>query len=211
MNALKVLIADDHGVVRDGLRMLIEGQPDMSVVAEVRNAFDVVDRATESGCNVVLLDISMPGQSLDQIPLLKESCPAARILVLTMHDSAEYRRRATDAGAAGYVLKRSAGSTLLSAIRGEDMPPPTQDIVPAVPPAPSGPEHTLSPREAEVLRLVSAGFTNQETADQLGLSIKTVEGYRARVRRKLGARSRVDLVRHAIRLGLLDPASTPQA
>ncbi len=204
MTPLKIVIADDHGVVRDGLKMLLDGQPDMAVVGEVDNAYDVVARAEETGCDVVLLDISMPGESLEQIPVVHERCPNARVLVLTMHDNAEHRRRARRAGAAGYVVKRSASSDLLTAIRGPNAAvAPTPPMGSAAIPKP--PATPLSPREREVLRMISGGFTNQEAADHLGVSIKTVEGYRARVRKKLKAKSRVDLVRCAIELGLLDP------
>ncbi|MFT7621020.1 MAG: two-component system response regulator NreC [Myxococcota bacterium] len=215
MSRIRVLIADDHGIMRDGLRTLIDSQPDLQVVGEVDRADVVCDAAVELAADLVVLDLTMPGGGgLSALPNLQRLRPRPRVLVLTMHDRTAYLRQALEAGADGYVVKAAAGSVLLDAIRtvagGErfihaSLPEGGVDEVLAAADA-DGVTDTvaLSPREQEVLEFVAAGYTNREAADKLGLSVKTVEGYRARLARKLGARSRVDLVRFAIMRGLLD-------
>ena len=214
--AIRVLIADDHGIMRDGLRTLIDSQPDLVVVGEVDNADDVKPMADSETADVVLLDISMPGGGLNALERLRQHGSAPRVLMLTMHDRTAYLRQALDAGADGYVVKRAAGTVLLDAIRTvaeggryvhASLPEGGLDEVlaqPRTPPADAAAGPTLSPREREVLRFVAAGYTNREAADKLGLSVKTVEGYRARLAKKVGARSRVDLVRFALEQGLVD-------
>lgn len=213
-DATRVMIADDHGVMRDGLRALINGQADMTVVAEVDNATDVIPAALEAEPDILLLDISMPGGGgLPVIGELRKTGCKARVVVLTMHEQPAYLRRALAAGASGYIAKRVASTQLLNAIRavasgdtqidesllGE---PGSGDIPIEEPPLKAS--SALSGREQEVLRHVASGYTNQETADKLGLSVKTVEGYRSRMSRKIGARGRADLVRYALQSGLLE-------
>jgi DNA-binding NarL/FixJ family response regulator len=208
--SISVLLIEDHGVMRDGLRMLIDGQSDMKVVGELADGHDAVKRIRASRCDVVLLDLSLPGR--DGIAVLKDlekegSRPP--VVVLTMHDETRQARRALDAGAAGYLVKAAAASQVLDAIRtayagGKFVDIDLADPVDAKPARVGAPHDTLSPRELEVLRYVSAGHTNRETAERLGLSVKTVEGYRRRLARKLEAHNRADLVRAALTMGLLD-------
>lgn len=217
---IRLLIVDDHAVLRAGLRMLLDVQPDMTVVAEADTGEDAVAQARQQRPDVILLDLSMPGMGgLEAIRRLREVDPSMRILVLTMHDDEGYLRRALEAGSAGYVLKRAADAELVSAIRavagggtylhrehvavllqgtgetGEDVVDAQREVYEA-----------LSARERQVLQLVALGHTNQQVADSLCLSIKTVETYRGRLMRKLGLATRAALVRYALDQGLLaDP------
>ncbi len=217
---IRLLIVDDHAVLRAGLRMLLDVQPDMTVVAEADTGEDAVAQARQQRPDVILLDLSMPGMGgLEAIRRLREVDPSMRILVLTMHDDEGYLRRALEAGSAGYVLKRAADAELVSAIRavagggtylhrehvavllqgtgetGEDVVDAQREVCEA-----------LSARERQVLQLVALGHTNQQVADSLCLSIKTVETYRGRLMRKLGLATRAALVRYALDQGLLaDP------
>ncbi len=211
---IRVVLADDHGVLRDGIRILVESQDDMAVVAEVERADEVVSAVREAAPGVLVLDLSMPGGGgLGAMEALSRADLAVNTLVLTMHEEPAYVQRALDAGALGYVGKRVVGTQLLDAIRAVAEGRSHVDAAllqaleksKATDDPDNQPLGALSPREQEVLRYVANGFTNQETADALSLSVKTVEGYRARLMRKLGARGRVDLVRHAVRFGLIDP------
>jgi two-component system response regulator NreC len=213
---IKLLIADDHAVLRAGLRMLLEAQSDMTVVGEAATGEEAVALVEDLRPDIVLLDLSMPGSGgLDVIRRIKVIHPEAAVLVLTMHDDASYLRRALEAGSAGYVLKRAADSDLVTAIRAvsrggsylhqEHVAFLLQDKPPEPEPASDQAYESLSPRERQVVRLVALGHTNQETADMLFLSVKTVESYRARLRAKLGLASRAALVRYALQNGLLDP------
>jgi two-component system response regulator NreC len=205
------MLVEDHGVMRDGLRILIESQKDMAVVGEVADGTSAVREICASDCDVVLLDLSLPG--LDGISVLRElkrELKCARVVVLTMHDQRSYARRALDAGAAGYVVKAAASCRVIAAIRAVhegqtfvdvdlgDQAEGENELMPSAAMVAS-----LSPRELEVLGFVAAGHTNRETSEKLELSEKTVEGYRRRLARKLDARSRADLVRVALRMGLL--------
>ena len=215
---MRVLIADDHGIMRDGLRMLIGSQSDMSVVGEVESADKVVELVERTSCDVVVLDLSMPGGGgMAVISELKRATPNAHVVVLTMHEQVGYVRRAMNAGAMGYIGKRVVGTHLLTAIRSAHAG--ERYIDPALEHAlksedqregARGPDSKrelldkLSGREMEVLYFVAKGWTNQETANRFGLSVKTVEGYRSRIKRKLGLRGRAELVRFAMSVGLLD-------
>jgi two-component system response regulator NreC len=218
MVMIRVLVADDHAVVRAGLRMLIGSQPDMEVVGEAADGADAVVKTGAAKPDVVVLDLSMPGpRSTQTIERLLRLVPCPRVLVLTMHDDPAYFRSAFLAGATGFVVKNAADVELLTAIRvvhrgrtfvdltssqhlvqGRSATPATRD-----PPA-SSRRKLLSRREAEVLRLLAQGHTHQEVADQLALSIKTVETYRKRLHEKLGLKSRAQLFRFAFESGLLD-------
>ena len=204
--SIGVVIADDHGVLRDGIRGLVQSQPDMRVLAEVDRADAVLDAAR--GADVVLLDLTMPGGGgLSVLPELVKSS-GARILVLSMHEESGYVDRAMEAGAHGYVAKSAAADQLIDAIRAtyNGEVPVLVSVVEAddEPSQVSSMLGQLSRREREVLKHIAQGYTNQQTADRLDLSIKTVEGYRARLARKLDARDRVDLVKVALASGLLD-------
>ncbi len=218
MAPIRILIADDHAVLRTGLRMLLEAQPDMEVVGEAADGATALHEARAHRPDVILLDISMPGmKDLWALQRLRETLPQCRPLILTMHDDEGYLRQAFREGARGYVLKQAADVELLSAIRavyrGDLYIHPTMaravleealDLqVRASSGAAVNPD-ILSPREREVLRLLALGYTNRQIAEQLTLSVKTVETYRARIKEKLGLRTRAALVRYALRAGLLE-------
>jgi two-component system, NarL family, response regulator NreC len=214
MSQIRMLIADDHLVLRAGLRMLLDAQPDILVVGEAANGGEVLELAASLQPDLILLDLSMPGLGgLEALPLLRKQHPGAKILMLTMYDDESYLRQALRDGAAGYVLKKAADSELLSAIRAvmrgelyvhasltrtllEDLLPPTTDNH-------ANPWDTLSDREREVLLLVARGYTSAKIAERLSLSPKTVETYRARGIEKLGLRSRAALVQFALAHNLL--------
>jgi DNA-binding NarL/FixJ family response regulator len=196
--------------------MLINAQPDLEVVAEAATGEEALRLAREAKPDVVLMDLSMPGAGgIDATAEIRRACPATRVLVLTMHDDPAYLRSVLAAGASGYLLKRAADTELLSAIRithrrGTFLDPSLAGAVVEEafgrrtrPGKGDRPGDTLSDREREVLRLVAEGHTNQQVADRLKLSIKTVETYRARLMEKLGLRSRADLVRYALSTGIL--------
>jgi two-component system response regulator NreC len=194
--------------------MLIDAQPDMEVVGEAADA-DGADRSTVlARPDVALVDLSMPGGGIKAIERIRARGAATRVLVLTMHDVPAYLRAAVTAGAAGYVLKSAADSDLLAAIRAVHrghtvLEPSLAALVvhgSGRKAAPGAGSPGLSAREREVLDLVAQGYTNQQIADRLGLSVKTVETYRARLVEKLGLRSRAELVRYAMDSGVLGRA-----
>ena len=214
---IRLLIVDDHAVLRSGLRVLLNAQPDMEVVGEASDGAEAVAEALRLRPTVVLMDVAMSGESgLDATARIKQAAPEVKVLVLSMYDDESYLRRALEAGASGYALKRAADTDLLSAIRAVARdevylhPALTRVLVgdllkrdPRTPP-PSRPDTPhLSERELEVLRLVALGHTNQEIADSLYLSVKTVESYKGRLMEKLGLRGRASLVRYAVEAGLL--------
>jgi two-component system response regulator NreC len=213
VSTITILLADDHAVLRAGLRLLINAQADMQVVGEAADGREALDQAARLQPDLVLLDLSMPAASgLEILPAMRRAAPGARVLVLTMHDDESHLRHALRAGAAGYVLKKAADSELLSAIRtvmrGEVYVHPalTRALVsPLLPPAmlPADPWADLSEREQAVLILVARGYTAAEIAERLSLSPKTVETYRARGLEKLGLRSRAALVQFALAHNLL--------
>ena len=217
METIRLLIVDDHAVLRSGLQVLLNGQPDMEVVGEASDGAEAVDAALRLRPNVVLMDVAMTGESgLEATARIKQQAPDVKVLVLSMYDDESYLRRALEVGASGYALKRAADTDLLSAIRAVARdevylhPALTRVLVsdllkrdPLSPP-PSRPDAPhLSEREVEVLRLVALGHTNQEIADSLYLSVKTVESYKGRLMEKLGLRGRAALVRYAVEAGLL--------
>jgi len=216
MAKLKVLIADDHSVLRAGLRMLIDAQPDMEVVGEAADGGDAVAKAVVTEPDVVLMDLTMPGLNGIQATVqLRSTMPETRILILTMHHDAAYERSAAAAGASGHVVKDATPERLLAAIRsvhrGEvvfDMHNVVHDIVDAATRSKASRQAALSPREQQVLRFVALGYTNQQIADHVALSVKTVETYRARVAEKLGLRTRADFV-SAARLLSTSAAADP--
>jgi DNA-binding NarL/FixJ family response regulator len=219
---IRVLIADDHAVLRAGLKLLINAQSDMEVAGEAADGPETVSQARHLDSDVVLLDLSMPGApGTEIIERLVRLDPRPRILVLTGHDDPAYSRSALQAGASGYLVKRAAAVELLTAIRAVhqgrtfvDLTRPAnqrggRDVGSVSPDAPAGGQsRPLSRRQAEVLRLLAQGHTNQEAADHLGVSVKTIETYRKRLRDKLGLKTRAQLFRFAVEAGLLegDPA-----
>jgi len=218
MAKIRVLLADDHAVLRAGLKLLINAQPDLEVVAEAATGPEVIQHAQAAVPHVVLLDLSMPGPgSTKTIEQLSVAVPSARVLVLTMHDDPGYMRAALQAGASGYVVKKAADVDLLTAIRAVhngrtfvDLTRPddagrTPEMQRVRRDSPTGGQsRPLSPREAEVLRLLAQGHTNQEAAEHLAVSVKTIETHRRRLSDKLGLKSRAQLFRFAVEVGLLE-------
>lgn len=212
---LRILLADDHETVREGLRMILNAQPDMQVVATAGDGREAITQAERVTPDVVIMDISMPGlNGLAATMQLTERVPDAKVLTLTRHADSSYLQQLLRAGAAGYVLKQSRPAELLHAIRSvatggkyldAAMTAPVIGTYARAPVAP-GPEPTtpLSPRETEVLRLIAWGNTNKEIAARLDLSVKTVEAHKANGMRKLGMRGRIDIVRYALLQGWLN-------
>jgi len=219
---IRVLIVDDHAILRSGLRMLLDAQSDIVVVGEAETAEQVVALDAELKPDVVLMDLTLPSSpgspatapsGLEAIRSIKAGRPEARVLALTMHDDEGYLRAVLEAGGAGYVLKRAADSELLSAIRavwqgGTYLHPEHARLLlggtPAAEPAVDDSYEQLSPREQQVLRLIALGHTSQQVADMLSLSVKTVETYKFRLMVKLDLAGRAALVRYALRRGLMD-------
>jgi two-component system response regulator NreC len=210
--SIKVLIVDDHAVVRSGLRLLLDAEDDMAVVGEAGTAREAVFELRSSQADVVLMDVAMPGGSgIDVIPQLLHEAPEAKILMLSMQDDPSYVRQAFEAGASGYVLKEAADAEVVAAVR--DVAEGRSYVNPALGARLVAAESEarkraeadpLSDREREVLRLLALGHTNQEIAKMLYISVRTAETHRAHIMQKLNLRSRADLVRHALASGLLD-------
>jgi two-component system, NarL family, response regulator NreC len=213
MRKIRVLLADDHAVLRAGLKLLVNHQPDMEVVAEAGTFGEAVRSAAISKPDVITLDLTMPdGHGMDKIEQVCRAWPPAKVLVLTMHDDPAYLRAALGAGASGYVVKKAADSELLGAIRAVhagrvfvDLESPGARSPAALVPAENSRSagDILSERERMVLERLAHGHTNQSIAEQLDLSVKTIESYRARLLKKLGLRTRADITRYAVEMGLL--------
>jgi DNA-binding NarL/FixJ family response regulator len=212
---IRIVVADDHAVLRAGLMALLNAEPDMEVVGEANDGADCLRVAQATQPDVILLDINMPGvNGLEALDGLGRAVPQSRVLVLTMHDDETYLRQVLAAGGSGYVLKQAADKELLSAIRtvysgGMFLHPAHAQALLAQPspPAVAAQEQRLaqlSEREQEVLRLIALGYSNKEIAELLFLSVKTVETYKARVMEKLELNTRAALVRFALQHGLLD-------
>jgi len=205
-----VVIADDHAVVRKGLRMLIDAEPELRVVAEAGTVPDALRMARAHRPGVLVLDLNMPGgSSLESIPTIRAEAPMTAIVVLTMQNDPAFARQALQAGALGFVLKEAADDELLEAIRlaavGDTyLNPRLGARIAAQPPQPAGPPDDLSEREVEVLKLIALGHTNAEIADQLYLSVRTVESHRAHIQQKTRRSSRAELVKYAIENDLVD-------
>jgi two-component system response regulator NreC len=205
-----IVIADDHTVVRQGLRLLIDNEDDLQVIAEAGTVPDAERLTAAHRPSVLILDLNMPGgSSLDAIPTIREASPGTQIAVLTMQDDPAFARQALQAGALGFVLKEAADEELLEAIRlaavGDTYLNPRLGARRAAQPSePVGPPDDLTEREVQVLRLIALGHTNSEIAEQLFLSTRTVETHRAHIQQKLRRTSRSELVRYALEHGLAD-------
>jgi DNA-binding NarL/FixJ family response regulator len=209
---MRILIADDHSIVRSGLRTLLESHEGLEVIAEADNGTDARDLAISEQPDLAILDVKMPGLTgLQATREIREKAPDVAVLILSMHDEDRYLFEALKAGASGYVLKRAADTDLLNAIeavqRGEPFltPEAQQALIKDVLGQGESHKEELTPREQEVVKLVAEAHTNKEIAELLGLSEKTVENHRSNAMRKLGMRDRVELVRYAIRRGLIEP------
>lgn len=208
--AIRILIVDDHGVLRAGLRALLNSEADLEVVGEAVDGSDGLEQAARLQPDVVLLDISMPGMSgIEVTRRLAGQFPEIRILLLTIHEDTSLLREAIQAGAAGYILKRAVENELIDAIRAVAAgkiyvhPAMTRALLEEQqPPVRKTPEVTLTQRERDVLRLLVKGYTNRQIADELTLGVRTVESHRANLMTKLDLHSRVELVRYAAENGI---------
>jgi len=202
----RILLADDHAILRSGLTMLIDSQADLTIVAEAADGIEAVEKARRIKPDVVILDLTMPKLSgFEALRQIRAECPDTRVLILTMHDDPAYGRSLLAAGALGYVTKKAADRELLLAIRTVREGRMFVDLSQAEEMLPQA--APLSQRERQVLEELARGFTHQEIADRLALSIKTVETYLARLSTKLGLHRRAELVRYALEIGLLGPES----
>jgi DNA-binding NarL/FixJ family response regulator len=207
MTKLRIVLADDHPVLRSGLRALLADEPDIAVVGEAADGPAALALTAELLPDVLVLDVSIPGLTGVQVgERVRAECPTVRVVALSAHEERTYVHRMLGAGAGGYVLKRSAPDELVRAVRavaagGTYLDPGVAGLVVNAPAEPAGGE--LSEREAEVVRQIALGYSNKEIAARLKLSVKTVETYKARSLEKLGLHSRVDLVRYALDRGWL--------
>jgi DNA-binding NarL/FixJ family response regulator len=209
---IRVLIADDHGIVRSGLRLLIERQSDMKVIAEADDGVAALESTQAHRPDVAVLDVSMPRMTgLQAAREIRSHVPDTRVLLLSMHDDERYFLEGLEAGAAGYVLKRAADTDLIAAVRtvaggrtflSDEAQRTLKDEW--LEGGRTEPDSPLTPRELEVVKLIAEAFTNRQIAETLKLSEKTVESHRANVFSKLGMRDRVEIVRYAIRRGLVE-------
>jgi DNA-binding NarL/FixJ family response regulator len=208
---LHILVADDHGIVRSGLRMLIDRQDGMQVVAEAEDGVEAVENSIREHPDVAILDVSMPRMTgLQAAREIRAHCPDTSVLLLSMHDDERYVFEALKAGASGYVLKRQADAELIDAVRavaagGRFLSTATDsDLVKSWLDGDDQPHDPLTPRELDVVKLIAEAYTNRQIAQILKVSEKTVESHRSNVLGKLGMRDRVELVRYAIRRGLVE-------
>ena len=201
---ITILIADDHQVVRSGLKMLLDAEEDFEVLAEAGDVDAAARAVLGYKPDVVVLDLNMPGgSSLPAIPKMLSDSPKTSVVVLTMQEDPAFAREALQAGALGYVLKEAADSELVEAVRmaaeGRTyLHPELGARIASEPPKPTGPPDDLTDREVDILRLIALGHTNTEIAEQLFLSVRTVESHRARVQQKTGLTTRAELVRYAL-------------
>jgi DNA-binding NarL/FixJ family response regulator len=212
----RILVADDHPIVLDGLRRVLDAQPDFDVVAEARDGVEAVARAVEGEIDLAILDVSMPRKTgLQATREIVQRRPNTRVLILSMHDNEEYFFEALAAGASGYVLKTSVDRDLIegcrAALRGEPFLYPgavralIREHLDRARRGESARTEPLTPRELEIVKLIAEAYTNDDIAAQLVISKKTVERHRANILEKLGMRDRVELTRYAIRRGLVQP------
>ncbi|MCC6472472.1 MAG: response regulator transcription factor [Burkholderiales bacterium] len=213
---IRIVIADDHTIMREGLKQLLAAAGDLEVVGEARDGHEVIERVRQLEFDLLLLDMSMPGKSgIDLIRQVHAEKPRLRILVLSMHEEEQYAVRAIKAGAAGYLTKESAAAQLVTAIRkvasgGAFISPAVAELIAlAAMPDSAGPPHsTLSDREFQVLRMLASGRTVSEIASELILSVKTVSTHKSRLMQKMGIGNQADLIRYALTHRLIeDPES----
>ena len=210
---IRIVIADDHAIVREGLKRIVAAGQDMEVVAEAADGTEVMQRVRELEFDLLVLDLSMPGRSgMELIKLAKAEKPRLRILVLSMHQELQYAVRAIKSGASGYLTKESAPAELVQALRkiaagGAYITTEVAEqlALGAMPGGPAASHESLSPREFEVLRLLAGGMSVTETAGKLSLSVKTVSTHKSNLMQKLSLHNQSELVRYAIRHGLADP------
>jgi two-component system, NarL family, response regulator NreC len=210
--SIRIVIVDDHAVVRSGLKLLLDGQEDLEVVGEAGDARTAVFEVRAQKPDVVLMDVVMPsGSGIEATPAVLKEAPDAKVLILSMQDDPAYVREAFAAGASGYVLKEAADAELVAAVRevaaGQRYVHPTLGarlVAAEADERARAEEDPLSEREHEILRLLALGHTNQEIASQLYLSVRTVETHRAHIMQKLRISTRADLVRYALEHGVLD-------
>lgn len=211
---IRVLIADDHALIRDGVRALLATAGDIEVVAEASDGREAVERARATSPDVVLIDIAMPGLGgLEAVPLLQREAPGAKILILTQYEQADYVRRFLRLGVAGYVLKKAAGAELIAAIRAAQRgglvldPAIAREAVldagSAASRVAADPYESLTERERQVLKLVAEGRSNKEVASFLGISVKTAMTHREHLMQKLNLHDRTELTRYALRRGVI--------
>jgi two-component system response regulator NreC len=205
---VRIVLADDHAVVRSALRMLLEAEPEFEVVSEAGDAEEAARKVRGHHPEVLVLDLNMPGGSgLAALPKIRQESPGTQIVVLTMQSEPAFAREAMRAGALGYVLKEAADDELVQAVRmaaaGETYLQPELGARLAAEPEAGAPDD-LSERELEVLRLIALGHTNSEIAEQLYLSVRTVESHRAHIQQKLRLTTRSELVRYALERGLVE-------
>lgn len=208
---IKIVLVDDHAVVRSGLHLLLDAEQDMEVIGEAGNAKDAIFRARALKPDVILLDVVMPGESgIEVLPMLLKESPDTKVLVLSMQDDPSYVREAFAAGASGYVLKEAADEEVVSAVReiadGGHYVHPTlgaRMVAAEAQERAAAEADPLSEREREVLRLLALGHTNQEIAQELFISVRTAESHRAHIMQKLRLATRAELVRYALSHGLL--------
>jgi DNA-binding NarL/FixJ family response regulator len=214
MSKLRVFVADDHAVLRDGLKALVRAQPDMEIVGEAENGQTTYEKAKDLIPDVVLMDISMPGlNGVQATELLRRDCPSVKILILTAYKDKGYLDRLLKVGASGFILKLSAAEELLGAIRlvaeGRTYLDPqmveriTEGYVRSKTLKGEVRQRELTAREEEVLRLIARGYSNKEISTQLTIAVKTVESHKANLMQKLELRSRTEIVRYAVRQGWL--------
>lgn len=212
----RILLADDHALVRSGLRMILDNEPDLRVVAEAANGYDAVTALAEDRIDLVILDIAMPRMTgIQAAREITRTRPGVRILMLSMYDNEQYFFESLKAGASGYVLKSVADRDLIEAcrstMRGESFLYPgavtalVRDYLQLVRQGSALPEAILTPREEEVLKLIAEGYSARDIAATLVISAKTVDRHRANILQKLGLRDRLELTRYAIRAGLIEP------
>jgi DNA-binding NarL/FixJ family response regulator len=203
---MRILIADDHGIVRSGLKMLIERQGGMNVVAEADDGVSAVEAAQRERPDVAILDVAMPRMTgIQATREIRAHCPDTSVLLLSMHDDERYVHDALRAGAAGYVLKRQADAELIDAVRAVASGGRFVSALPDIELGCDDPVDRLTPRELDVVKLIAEAYTNRQIAEILKVSEKTVESHRSNVFAKLGMRDRVELVRYAIKRGLIEP------
>lgn len=212
MTAIRILLADDHAMVRRGLRMVLDAEPDLRVVAEAGDGVEAVAAGLRKGIDLAVLDVAMPRLTgLDAARELARQRPAVRLLMLSMHDSEQYLYEALKVGASGYVLKSGADRDLVeacrAAMRGEPFlyPAAVARLIADLLARPEEPADPLTTRELQVVKLIAEAHTNEQIAQVLMISQRTVERHRENLMGKLGMRDRVELTRYAIRRGLIEP------